>query len=316
MLRILPFASVLGLCLVAPVLAEEEQTGDEASWYPSSYGADDRLGAINNLNPEKTREAIKLVTEGRTYSLAVVTSENTPTSIGRHYAVDAYPLFEGTQGNNLLSGMDDRIVAHMGIGTQIDGMGHVGINLKHYNGVPADQMLQNKRLAIYGIQDLPPIVTRGVLLDIAALKGVEIMEAGTPINQKEIEAAMARQGVTVGKGDVVILHTGWLSLTDKDPERMMASEPGLSIDGATYLASMGVVAVGADNWGLEHLPFADPNRPYEVHQILIAKNGVYILEYVKTDELVRDGTDEFMFVLSAPRFDGIVQSVVNPVAIR
>ena len=314
MLRLVVLTGMISCLMTATAVADGDSVAT-ANWYPSPYGADDRLGAINNLSPEKTLEAIKLVTRGKTCSLAVVTSATTPTFPGRSYEVDAYPLFEGTQGENLLSGMDDRIIAHMGVGTQVDGMGHVGIDLKHYNGVPAAEMLQNKRLAIYGLHNLPPIVTRGVLLDFAALEGVQMLEAGTAINRAEIDAAMARQAVTIGRGDVVLLHTGWLSLIDEDPERMMAGEPGLGLEGAAYLASMGVVAVGADNAALEHLPFANPNRPYEVHQELIPKNGVYILEYIRTEELVRDGVSEFLFVLAAPRFDGTVQVVVNPVAI-
>jgi len=158
-------------------------------------------------------------------------------------------------------------------------------------------------------------VTRGIVLDFAALEGVQILDAGTAINRAEIDAAMARQGVKIERGDVVLLHTGWLSLIDEDPERMMAGEPGLGLEGAAYLASLGVVAVGADNMALEHQPFANPSRPYEVHQELIPKNGVYILEYIQTAELVQNGVSEFLFVLAAPRFDGTVQAVVNPVAI-
>jgi len=314
MYRLLMPAGIIGCLLMVSAVAGDNKVATEI-WYPSAYGADDRLGAINNLSPEKTLEAIKLVTQGKTCSLAVVTSATTPTFPGRSYEVDAYPLFEGVQGENLLSGMDDRIIAHMGVGTQVDGLGHVGIDLKHYNGVPATEMLQNKRLAVYGLHNLPPIVTRGVVLDFTALKGVQILEAGTAINRKEIDDAMARQGIAIKRGDVVLLHTGWLSLIDEDPERMMAGEPGLGLEGAAYLASLGVVAVGADNAALEHQPFANPQRPYEVHQELIPKNGVYVLEYIQTEELVQNGVSEFLFVLAAPRFDGTVQVVVNPVAI-
>jgi len=314
MFRILVFAGLICCLLPLSVMADGDEVA-AASWYPSAYGAEDRLGASNNLSPEKTLQAIRLVTQGKTCSLAVVTSATTPTFPSRSYEVDAYPLFEGVQGENLLSGMDDRIVAHMGIGTQVDGMGHVGIDLRHYNGVPAAEMLQNGRLAIFGLHNLPPIVTRGIVLDFAALEGVQILDAGTAINRAEIDAAMARQGVKIERGDVVLLHTGWLSLIDEDPERMMAGEPGLGLEGAAYLASLGVVAVGADNMALEHQPFANPSRPYEVHQELIPKNGVYILEYIQTAELVQNGVSEFLFVLAAPRFDGTVQAVVNPVAI-
>jgi kynurenine formamidase len=295
---------------------EEQLMSSTSDWFPSRYGADDRLGALNNLSPQKTLDALKLVRQGKVYSLAVVSSASLPTYPGRTYEVDAYPLFPGTMGTNLLSGMDDRVMVHMGAGTQIDGFGHVGINERHYNGVPASQMLCGKRAAVYGMQDFPPVVTRGVLLDIAAVRHTPMLEAGFPINRAEIQAAMKRQQVALGKGDVVLLHTGWMAgMMSKDGKTFVEVEPGLSIDGAVYLADLGVVAIGADNTALEHVPFADPNRPYEVHQILLPRNGIFILEYVVTEELIRDQVHEFLFVLSPPRFDGTVQVLVNPVAI-
>lgn len=285
-------------------------------WYPSRYGADDRLGALNNLSSAKVAEAARLVKDGKTYSLAVVTSGATPTGAGRTYKVEAYPLFQGTIGANALSGMDDKVTMHLGVGTQIDGMGHVGIGQRHYNGVPAFEMLRDGRLAVFGMQDFPPVVTRGVLLDIAALQGVQRLPAGTRIGRDDIESAMKRQNVRIGRGDVVLLHTGWLALAAVRPLEFLAGEPGLAVEGARYLAGLGVVAVGADNHSLEHVPFADPDRPYEVHQVLLPENGVYILEFVRTEELARDSVHEFMFVLAPPRLDGTVQSVVHPLAVR
>lgn len=309
----------LGLFISLPVIQQlnaEQVTAESKAWYPSVYGASDRLGAINNIDAKKVLKATRLVKEGKVYSLAIVTSATTPAGLDRTYQVNAHPIMPDPIGENLLSGMDDKVTMHMGIGTQIDGFGHVGINHKHYNGLPDEEMLKNNKLTVYGIQDLPPIVTRGVLLNIAALKGVDRLAADTPINRAEIDAAMKRQRVKIKRGDVVLFHTGWLSLIDEDSEKLMASQPGVGVEGAEYLAELGVVAVGIDNPQFEQVPFANPNRPYEVHQTLIAKNGIYILEYVKTDEIARDGLNEFLFMLSAPRLDGTVQAIVNPVAIR
>jgi kynurenine formamidase len=312
----LPMSSRLAAILIAVPLCGAASEPPSAGWYPSRYGADDRLGALNNLSPAKAAEAARLVKDGRVYSLAVVTSASTPTGANRSYQVEAYPLFPGTIGANALSGMDDKVTMHLGVGTQVDGMGHVGIGQRHYNGVPASEMLREGRLTVFGMQGFPPVVTRGVLLDIASLRGVQRLPGGTRINRDDIEAAMKRQGVRITKGDVVLLHTGWLGMASEQGADFLASEPGLGVEGARYLADLGVVAVGADNHSLEHVPFADPQRPYEVHQVLLPENGVYILEFVHTEELARDSVHEFMFVLAAPRLDGTVQSVVHPVAIR
>ncbi len=159
------------------------------------------------------------------------------------------------------------------------------------------------------------MVTRGVLLDMAAYYGTDIVKEGTAFNVKEIEEVAKKQGVEIRQGDVVIFHTGWLGLIGKDDKRYGAAEPGLGVEGAKYLTGKGVVAVGADTWGVEVLPF-EGKTIFEVHQILLAMNGTYILENMDTAELAKDKAYEFLFVLGQPRFKGGVQSMINPVAIR
>ena len=159
------------------------------------------------------------------------------------------------------------------------------------------------------------MVTRGVLLDMAAHFGTDVVKEGTAFNTKEIEEVAKKQGVEIRQGDVVLFHTGWLSLIGKDDKRFGAGEPGLGVEGAKYLTGKGVVAVGADTWGLEVVPFETKNI-FEVHQILLPMNGTYILENMDTAELAKDKAYEFLFVLGHPRFKGGVQSMINPVAIR
>ena len=115
---------------------------------------------------------------------------------------------------------------------------------------------------------------------------------------------------------MVLFHTGWLNVMESDPVRFMSGEPGLGMDGARYLADLGVVAVGSDTWGVEVLPSEDPTQAFPVHPELLAKNGVYVLENMDTRALAADGVAEFLFVLGQPRFVGAVQAVINPVAIH
>lgn len=119
----------------------------------------------------------------------------------------------------------------------------------------------------------------------------------------------------IGAGDVVLFHTGWMAMLESDPKRYMAEEPGLGKEGAQYLADLGVVMVGADSRTVEVQPYAD-GEVAPVHQILLAKNGVYILEHVRTAELAADGTYEFLFVMAVPKIEGSVQGIVHPIAIR
>jgi kynurenine formamidase len=303
---------VLALSLAATTASSGE------SWFPSRYGKDDTLGAANNLSPEGVLRAAKLIKTGKVYSLGVTTGYDTPAYPPRSYQIVTIPSAapNETLGSNKVVGHDDLLITWMGIGSQLDGLGHLGIDHRYYNGVHEDDVLRPNGLVKLSTDKIPPIVTRGVLLDVAALKGVAMLEAGTAINRPEIEAACARQGVAIGKGDVVIFHTGYQALAAQDQAAFLAKEPGLGKSGAEHLASLGVVAVGLDSWAVEVIPFEDPKEFFPVHQILLAKNGIYILENMNTAALAADRGFEFLFVLGQPKFQGAVQAVINPIAIR
>ena len=285
----------------------------------SKYGADDTLGAINNLSPEKVLQAIRLVKHGKTYRLGVTTGPTSPAYPPRSYSMTILQLDDGTGtplGSNKATGNDDLMNLWMGIGSQIDGLGHMGENHVYYNATHAREFVTPTGLTRFSIHDLPPIVTRGILLDMTKLLGKNPLPEGTAINQPEIERAAKAANVQIESGDVVLLHTGWLDIMDTDPDRFMAGQPGLGLSGARYLAQLGVVAVGADNWALEVIPAEKDSEIFPVHPELLAKNGVYILENMDSRELARDSVTEFLFVLGQPRFEGAVQAVINPVAIH
>lgn len=307
-------AALCSLLLTPMSLAEQA-----GAWFPSRYGADDTLGAINNLSAEKVKQAARLVKSGKTYPLGVETGPTSPAYPPRSYSMTILQLDDGMGtplGSNKATGNDDLMNLWMGIGSQIDGLGHMGVNHVYYNGNKASDFVTPKGLSKLSIDKLPPIVTRGVLLDMAALLGHDILPAGTAINSAEIKAAAAAAAVSIESGDVVLLHTGWLNVMYSDPAEFMAGQPGLGVDGAKYLAGLGVVAVGADNWALEVLPAEIAGQAFPVHPELLAKNGVYILENMDTRALAADGVSEFLFVLGQPRFVGAVQAVINPVAIH
>lgn len=313
-------AVALTLVLGTPALA------DGHSWHPSKYGADDELGSLNMLSPEKVKQAASLIKTGKTYSLGVVTGANSPAYPPRQYSMTILQLDDGMGtplGTNRATGNDDLMNIWMGIGSQIDGLGHMGVDHVYYNGNKAADFVHPTGLKKMGTHKLPPMVTRGVLLDMTQqlgdLPGVKetgMLPAGTAFNSAEIKAAAKAQSIEITKGDVVLFHTGWLKKSASAPEEFMAGEPGLGVDGAKYLASLDVMAVGADSWALEVLPGEVEGELFPVHPELLAKNGIYILENMNTHELQADAAWEFMFVLGQPKFEGAVQAVINPVAIR
>lgn len=308
------FALLLAVLLAAPIGAEEA-----ADWYPSRFGADDRIGAANHLSPEIVKAAAGLVTTGKAYSLGMEVASDTPAYPPRTYQIVITQSNDGTGpviGENRATANDDILITYLGISSQIDGLGHLGIDHRYYNGLHARDFVDPTGLKELGTEKIPPIVTRGVLLDMAALRGVETVPEGTAYNREEIEAAVKRQGTPIRQGDVVLFHSGWHKVRETDPDKWWQMHPGPGVEGAKYLAGLGVVAVGADSTAVEVIPPENEARPFEVHQTLLAKNGVYILENMWTDELAADGVYEFLFVLGQPKFKGAVQMVINPIAIR
>lgn len=308
------FCGFLGFVAFAAACNGNDSAESSLEWYPSPHGVGDLVGAANHLSPEKVLEATALVTMGKVYSLAIETGPDTPAFGDRSYSLSLEEFDVG--GPTLTTFYDDHLTTALGIGTQIDGLAHLGIDHTYYNGHRAEDIQGEQGVILLGIETVPPIVTRGVLLDMTKHFQVARLELGQPIDTQAILAASEAQGVEIERGDVVLVHTGWLSMADEDAEMFLAGEPGITVDAAQHLADLGVVAVGADSWGLEVLPGEPDKGIYEVHQTLLAKSGVYILENVQTRELAQDQAYEFLFVLGQPKFKGAVQAVVNPIAIR
>ena len=282
----------------------------------SKFGPDDQIGNVNYVTPAKTLAATKLVTKGKTYRLGIETNKDTPAYPPRTFAVTIVQPGQtagGSLGPTKTTYNDDMITGWAGIGTQLDGLGHIGIDNLYYNCNKAADFAMTDGLKKLGVEHVPAVATRGVLLDMAGYFNTDIVKEGTAFNRAEIEGAMKRQGIkAIEKGDVVLFYTGWLKLLGKDNKRFGAAGPGLGRDGAKYLASLEVAIIGSDTWSFEALPFEKDAGVFEVHQILIPLNGIHILENINTEEMVRDQAWEFLFTLGPARITGGVQSIVNP----
>ncbi|WP_426525990.1 cyclase family protein [Bradyrhizobium sp. McL0615] len=305
------------LCCSVALLGTVGTAGAQ-DWTKSKWGPDDEIGAANYMKPELVLKAASLIKTGKTYALGIPVDSKTPA-----YPPRAFKITIVQPGQAGIAGLgpskttynDDILDTWVGIGSQLDGLGHIGVEHVYYNGNKLLDFADPTGLKKLGIEKVPPMVTRGVLLDMAAHFGTDVVKEGTAFNVKEIEEVAKKQNVEIRQGDVVIFHTGWLSLIGKDDKRYSTGEPGLGVEGAKYLTGKGVVAVGSDTWAVEVIPFESKNV-FEVHQILLPMNGTYILENMDTAELAKDKAYEFLFVLGQPRFRGGVQSMINPVAIR
>lgn len=293
-------------------------TGNKNPVRPSRFGPDDTLGAINLITPEKMVEAARLVKTGKTYSMALVATPNTPGYNLRRYEIHVVAPVNSTGvplAKNKVTGYDEYISVWGGLGTHLDGLGHVGVDHHYYNGRHANEIYDFAGLKLYGTHALPPIVTRGVMLDIAAWKGVDMMKGGEVITVDDIKATAKAQNTEIRSGDVVVLRTGWVKMLDIDGQAYLSASPGIGLAAAQYLADCGVVIIGADQATTEVHPAEDPETFAPVHQLNLAHNGVYHLQLLTLEDLHKNNVHEFMFCLGLPRLYGATQMVANPFAV-
>jgi kynurenine formamidase len=308
--------AVVVAAAVATGVAATITWGQVDRWYPSRWGTDDQRGAANRITPAKVMQARELIRQGRIYQLGRVYESGMPLPATRHYSLHIPQAYVAT-GSNQGIFHDEVVSAEIGqVGTQFDGLGHFGIGDLFYNGNRRADFAQPGGLTRLGIENVGPIFTRGVLIDVAGLKGVPQLAAGYEVTAADIKAALSRQKVQITSGDMVVIHTGWGSLWMKDNAKYLAGAPGIGLAAAQLLADAEVVVVGGDSSAVEVSPNPNASLAAPVHQLLITRNGIYLHENLATEELARDAVYEFAYVFSPLRLKGATGSPGNPIAVR
>jgi len=294
-------------------------TADEC--LPSEWGGADQIGAANRITPERTIAAAALVTKGASHPLGIVITPGMPAYPPRTTQLqvvqpDLHFRSEGSYKYGWkVSTNDDLVQMWLGTGPQIDGLGHLGEDGEFYNCHRGEDFSPITGLTKLDISQIPPLVARGVLINLAAHFGVDHLAAAQPVSSADIQAAMTAQGISVGEGDVVLFHTGWTDAKlSSAPQEWVSTIPGITNEAARFVASLKPLAVGADTWGLGAVPPKPGDKVFYDHAILLKENGIYILETMNTGRLAAEGVSEFMFVLGQARLKGAVQMVINPVA--
>lgn len=317
MMRVIVTLVVHLLLVVHAASAQSWTPPADAERCPSSWGAGDERGSVNLLTPARVLTAARLIRTGEIIELGQVLDPTTmPFFPGRQLSILTKRTNVLPQSNRRISN-EEMVIGEIGqVGTQFDGFSHQGIGNGFYNCFTLDQVATRTGFTRLGMEKVGAIVTRGVLIDVAALKGVAVLPDSYEITVADLQAALGRQQLTLQTGDAVIVHTGWGTLWGKDNARYMKTDPGIGVAAATWLATQRPVLIGSDNWSVEVNPNPDPSIGSPVHQILLAVNGIHMLESLKLDELAAKGVHEFAFVLQPLKLKGATGSTVAPIAIR
>jgi kynurenine formamidase len=268
------------------------------------------------MNPANVMRAARLIKSGEVIELGRVLSSDMPLFGTRRFDLHTKRT-GGPMGTNKRITNEELVITELGqVGTQFDMFSHQGIDGLLYNCIKSDEVATRNGFTKLGVEKIGMLFTRGVLLDVAALKGVDMLPAGYEITVQDLQAALQRQGLRLEQGDAVLMHTGYSKLWGVDNAKYNRDTPGIGAPAAEWLAKQEVMLFGADTFGVEVAPNPDKDINLPVHQIALAINGIFLLENLKLDELAARQVYEFAFVVQPLKIKGATGSTVAPVAIR
>ena len=275
------------------------------------WGEDDQRGTLNLITPETIKNAAEFVRTGKTYSLSVPLETHGAQWPPRHKMWRTTEFTKNKVGRN---SSGDALVMHSHSGTHIDALCHIWYDDRLYNGFDASEHMTSHGVTRNSIENVPYLVGRGVLLDIAGWKGVDHMALGEPVTADDLDACAAAQQVDIHPGDILLVRTGWLNVLAKDRELFDSGEPGIDETTLPWLDEHDVAAVGADNLAVEVLDSIPPDD-LPVHRIGIRDLGLYLMENLDLNAMAADRAYESLVVIAPLKITGGAGSPVNPIAI-
>ena len=300
-------------------------------WWPNPlWGEGDQAGSTNwYTQPEVVKRALAMVKEGKVIQLGHPYTADQPMFGARKFVlrIPGTPT-GGAWGLNKVMYNDEFLATEIGqAGTQFDGLGHIGVQvgadgdlngMVWYNGFNMAEMGSGYGLKKLGLEHLHPIIARGILLDIAAVRGVEVMEVGDVITMADVKAALKAQGQSGYKmlpGDAILFHTGWDQYWIVDNEKYNSGCPGIGMEVARWISGGQAGVTGFDTWPGDAVPNPDPDCAFCVHQYLQTRHGIVNQENLNTSKLVDAGVYEFLYLYNPVPIVGATGSIGHPTAI-
>lgn len=292
----------------------------------SPFGADDEIGMLNLMTPKSCREVLRQADAGKIVDLALDYFVGMPS-----WAAGGDPPFQmwmthtpggtvvddvmgvGRSQNEQITYSGDAFSMYTHCGTHLDTLNHFGYDGEVFNHFHHHDHLGSRGWTKNGADKHPPVVARGIMLDIPALIGVEMLPSSYGITGAELNGALRRQKLELRPGDVVLVRTGRIK-SWPDPIAYMVDSPGLNLDGAKFLAEAGAMMIGADTVSFEQMPTEVEDNWQVVHTYLLAECGIPIMEVVDCEALAEEGIDEFAFVGACMKLRGATGSPIRPLA--
>jgi kynurenine formamidase len=318
------------LCITLALVTVTEELWAQAAGNvaaKSPWGPDDEIGTLNMMTDASRLKVVEQIAGGKIYDLSVDLYVGMPDCCGA-FGDPSYQIWmthapqQTTAGKapetnpELLSYSGDAISMYTHTGTHIDALNHFGFHGKIWNQVSADGALGARGWTRSGVDKYPPIIARGILIDVAKSKGVEHLPESYTITTRDLQDAIEQQGTLLQPGDVVLVRTGLMSLWPDRAEYRIDNQAGLGLEAARWLVEVQrAMLLGADNFGVESFPSKNPGNFVPVHSYLFAERGVSIIEVMWLEDLSKDQVYEFVFIAAPLKLRGATASPIRPLAI-
>lgn len=282
-------------------------------------GTEHGSSALSRITTQVVAHAATLVNTGQVYDLGAEMSDDMPSvdkSVFMPYRLltyRSYRDFNREGGTGDVSFYTEVLMATPHLSTHIDALNHVSKGGRIFGGHSVEDVQGDFGVAEASIETVPPIVTRGVLLDVALYKGVSRLDDHYEISVTDLRETAARQGTRLAVGDAVLVHTGKMQQYAVDNEAFLAGQPGVGLQAALWLYEQGMAVLGSDTTGTEPQPVTD--WEHTVHVAMLMERGVHLIEWMNLETLAAARVYEFMFVCSPLKLRGASGSWVRPVAI-
>jgi len=324
--RVIVFAVAFGLAGGA-LRAQSWEMPSDAQRCPSKWGAKDEIGSGNLMKPEMALKAAKLIHTGEVFTLGFHLSAALPLIGARRFDLHmkrSTATDPGTRGEN-----EEIVITELGqVGTQLDAFAHQIYGGEYYNCITDHEMNFSEGGNDLGagarqgfpkisVDKIPDIMTRGVLIDVAGLKNVDMLQGGYIITADDLQQALAKEKMMLEPGDAVMINTGWAKqYTVKDKDKYLKSSPGIGIEAGEWLIKQNPMLVGTDTCCVEVRPYPGQKVNLPIHAMFLIVNGVYLVENLKLEQLAAEHAYETAYIMTPLKIEGGTGSTIDPIAVR